>query len=154
MEELRIEGKTLQEWIDEETRKRKTTFWGTEYEIEPPLLEDKQGDGQQLVYVMSMDQRPHYWLMLIDSKTDVDADDFDIEDLLQPLEEGFGRHPESLLDKEQFEKALKDESCIFSDIHDYEDYEDYNQACQFPAVLWGGGFYGCIVNFGTNSDKI
>ena len=84
-----IDGKTLNEWISIETRKRTVSFWGEDYDIEPVICSKVQGDGLQLVYVQSLDQRPNYWLLRIDSKINVEDDDFDVETLLEPLEEEF-----------------------------------------------------------------
>lgn len=49
-----IDGKTLNEWISIETRKRTVSFWGEDFEIEPVICSEVQGDGLQLVYVQSI----------------------------------------------------------------------------------------------------
>lgn len=111
MSETKIDGKTLNEWISIETTKRTVSFWGEDHEIEPVICSDIQGDGLQLVYVQSMDQRPNYWLLRIDSKINVEDDDFDVETLLEPLEEEFGREPENYCyDEKEFIKAKKDKN--------------------------------------------
>ena len=147
----KIDGKTMEEWIFHETRKIKVEFWGVEYEIQPVICSDIQGDGLQLVYVKSIDQRPNYWLLRIDSKTDVDADDFDEETLLEPLEDEFGREPDYYCHNEsEFIKAKKDKNHPGHYYADgYETYQEYEKAYEYPCVWWQGGFYGSIVNFGT-----
>lgn len=151
MSETKIDGKTLDEWISIEIRKRKVSFWGADYEIEPVICSKIQGDGLQLVYVQSMDQRPNYWLLRIDSKANVEDDDFDIEILLEPLEEEFGSEPENYCYNEQeFINAKKHNKHPGHDYaQDYDSYEEYEKAFDFPCVWWQGGFYGSIVNFGS-----
>lgn len=151
MSETKIDGKTLNEWISIETTKRTVSFWGEDHEIEPVICSDIQGDGLQLVYVQSMDQRPNYWLLRIDSKINVEDDDFDVETLLEPLEEEFGREPENYCyDEKEFIKAKKDKKHPGHDCAcDYDSYKEYEKAFDFPCVWWHGGFYGSIVNFGS-----
>jgi len=87
-----IDGKTMQQWIEEETRERETTHWGQKSTIKPVIHSEIFGDGLQLCYLGTIDQRPNYWLIRIDSNIDVEAEDFDYEEiLLNPLEEEFGR---------------------------------------------------------------
>lgn len=140
-----VAGRSMQEWILHETRKRETTFWGEKGVIKPVICSEILGDGLQLVYLVTIDQRPNYWLIRIDSKTNISDDDFDFETILEPLEEEFGRVPESgWLDKKEF-KTLKSKG----ELENYDYYKHYNSACQYPAISWGGGHWGMIVNFGT-----
>lgn len=147
----KIDGKTMEEWISHETRKRTVEFWGQEHEIQPVICSDVQGDGLQLVYVQSIDQRPNYWLLRVDSKTNVEADDFDIETLLEPLEEEFGIEPYSYChDEREFIIAQKDNKHPGHDYaQGYDTYQEYEKSFDFPCVWWQGGFYGSIVNFGS-----
>lgn len=147
-----MEDKSMEECIAHETRKRKTVFWADEYEIEPVISETILGDGLQLAYISTIDQRPHYWLIRIDSKTDLSSDDFNIEDLLEILEDEFGRHPGCAIDKEDFDQHKMDKTEGFGCLEDYDDYEEYESACEYPAVWWGGGFWGTVVNFGNVSE--
>lgn len=147
----KIDGKTMEEWISHETRKRTVEFWGQEHEIQPVICSDVQGDGLQLVYVESIDQRPNYWLLRVDSKTNVEADDFDIETLLEPLEEEFGREPDYYChsNKEFFEAKIDKHHLGHDWAKEYDTYEEYEAAFDFPCVWWQGGFFGTIKNFGT-----
>ncbi len=142
----KIEGMSMKEWILSETRRRKTTWWGSKCYIKPVICSKIFGDGLQLAYLGTIDQRPHYWLIRIDSGIDLQADDFDYEKhLLEPLEEEFGRFPEAGYISYSEYKQLKKKStgCI----HDYDSYKDYNNACKYPALYWGGGHWGTVVNF-------
>lgn len=151
-EPLLVAGRSMEEWIAHETRKRKTTFWADEYEIEPVISETILGDGLQLAQVGTIDQRPNYWLIRIDSKTDLSSDEFDIEELLEILEDEFGRHPDCLVDKEEFEQYKRDKTEGYNCLEDYDTFEEYESACQYPAVWWGGGHWGTVVNFGNVSE--
>ncbi len=87
----KIENKTLQEWIEQETAAEDLEFCGVEIEnFRPVICEKKQGDGLQLVWVKTLMQRPRYWLVLIDSKMNVNSEDFDVEFLISIIEDEFG----------------------------------------------------------------
>jgi hypothetical protein len=143
---LLVAGLTMEQWIAKETTKRQTTWWGESCEIEPVICSTVFGDGLQLAYLGTIDQRPNYWLIRIDSKTDLNADDFNFETLLEPLENEFGRHPDFVIDKYEFDKLKKANN---SKVEDYENFEEYNISCAYPSVWWGGGHWGTVVNFGT-----
>lgn len=145
-----IDDMTMEELITSETEKRTVSFWGEDYEIQPVVCSTIIGDGLQLVYVKSIDQRPDYWLIRIDSKTNVDADDFDEETLLEPLEEEFGREPDYYCHyQEEFIEAKNNENHPGHDwAKEYDTYEEYEAAFSFPCVWWQGGFYGTVKNFG------
>lgn len=139
------DGLTLEEWIKIETREQKGKFWGESYKFKPVVARTVLGDGQQLIYFGTIDQRPYYWLMRIDSEMDIESDDFDIETLLEPLEEEFGQVPAQFcLSKKEFNEIKND---IFYD--KFEDYKEYQEACQYPAINYSGGHYGLIVNMVT-----
>jgi len=112
----------MQEWIEWETRERETEMWGDKITIKPVIAKQQIGDGKQLIYVGTIDQRPNYWLIRIDSNTDVYSSDFDIEPILEILEEEFGR-------------ADENDETIFDDINEI-----------YPMVLWSGGHYGSLFN--------
>ena len=151
-EPMLVAGRSMEQWIADETRKHKTTFWGEEYEIEPVIAETILGDGLQLAYLGTIDQRPNYWLIRIDSKTDLESDDFDFETILNPLEEEFGRHPSDWVDRDEFEAIKKAKgNDTHSDLDRYDTYEEFESACAYPAVWWGGGHWGSIVNFGKQT---
>lgn len=147
-----IDGKTMEQFIAEETTKRTVKFWGDEYEIEPEISKEIIGDGLQLIYVGTVDQRPNYWLIRIDSKTDIEGYDFDIEEIVNILEEEFGIHPNCYVNEEDFNKYKKNQDSDYSELRDYNTYEEFRSACEYPAVWWSGGHWGVIANFGLQ-DK-
>ena len=136
---------TMQEWIDWETRERKKEFWGEFTTIKPVISEKIIGDGKQLIYIGTIDQRPNYWLIRIDSKTDVLSDDFDIEEYLEILEDEFGRHPNDYFCEDEFLEAKKN-----GFLEEYDTYKEYDSACQYPAIWWGGGHWGSLFNESNN----
>jgi len=125
-----VAGLTMEEYLKKQTAPKTITFWGTKYEFTPYLLDEIIGDGLQLCYLGSINSRPHYWLIRIDSKTDVSSDDFDFEDLLQPIEEECGR--------------CDDDGC--------ERCEENGTECEYPAISWGGGHWGMVANFATGQE--
>jgi len=146
---LLVAGLSLEQWIEKETKEITVKHWGVETTFTPVICDTVIGDGLQLVYLGTIDQRPHHWLIRIDSKTDIDDDDFDFEDILQPLEECFGRHPDCAVNEEDFYEYKKIKKIGYEDLDDYDSYEEYNEACQYPAIWWGGGHYGLVVNMVT-----
>ena len=143
-----IDGKTMEQLIAEETSKQTGKFWGSKYEFEPVISKEILGDGLQLIYVGTIDQRPYYWLIRIDSKTDIESDDFDIYKIVAILEEEFGIPPECDVNEEEFNEYKKSEDSDLSELDNYDTYEDYEQACEYPAILCNSAHWGCIANFG------
>lgn len=140
---LLVAGLSLEEWIAKETKPHYTRFWGDNILVKPVCAETILGDGQQLIYLGTIDQRPQRWYLRIDSKTDVYADDFNVENILQPLEDEFGRIEHYGCSASEF-RSLKKEGYL-----DYDTYKDYQQACRYPAVAWSGGHWGLVVNMVT-----
>lgn len=59
-----LHGKaTIDEWIEWETRARKAQLWGHFINIKPVVAKKIMGDGKQLIYIGTVDQRPNYWLL-------------------------------------------------------------------------------------------
>ena len=46
--------------------------WGDNYN--PKLCSKHLGDGLQFIWMSNIDQRPHYWIIRIDSQTDIKQD--------------------------------------------------------------------------------
>jgi hypothetical protein len=64
---------------------RIVTFWGKKRKITPVLLDKKFGDGKKLIYLSTMNSRPDYYLVRVDSKTDSVSDNDDFENLLDEI---------------------------------------------------------------------
>lgn len=108
------------ELIKEHTEPRIPVLWGDKHEeYIPYLCNEEIGDGKQLMYVQPLSYRPYNWLILVDSKTDFSSDDFDIEDILEVVEEECGTW--SFMDE------------------DYDDNKNY-----YPRINWNGGCFGIL----------
>jgi uncharacterized phage protein (TIGR01671 family) len=139
---------TKEQWVEALTQETTQKLWGEPTTFTPVICTEKVGDGEQLIFVESLDMRPMHWLIFIDSKSDLS--DIDIEDFLQPLEECFGRHPYDnnleFRNKDEFDAYLKNNKSWECN---YDTYEEYLSACEYPSVLWQGGKWGMIANFRT-----
>jgi hypothetical protein len=73
-------------------KSRVVDFWGRRYRITPRLIDKIFGDGKQTIYLTPLNTRPNYYIVQIDSKTDMDDDswlDF-LEEIQEEIEEEFG----------------------------------------------------------------
>lgn len=109
----------IKEFLKKESKPRFVSFWGKKTLVKPYLCNTIMGDGLQLIYLGTIDQRPQYWLIRIDSNTDVKADRFDIEPVIELIEDECGRF--NFQDKYYDEKKDK-----------------------FPLICWAGGHWGTV----------
>ncbi len=108
--------KNIKEAVKEEIKECKVNLWGDKLTFTPVLASLKLGNAKKLVALISLDQRPQYWLIRIDSNMSID-DHFDIEKLVDIIEEEFGN-----INEEEFYENL--------DIATPEFY---------PRIYWSGG---------------
>lgn len=144
--------KKIDKLIKEETKRRFTKFWGQRQIIQPQLLDKIFGDGKQLMYVTPLDTRPNYYVVRIDSKTDLNSHDTYtnfIEQVLQAIEEEF----DSVDNYEQ--KYIKDTlMCRRYYADKGERWKSYDKVTKFPMLHWSGGSWGTIQNFGAVAEKV
>lgn len=76
--------------VRREIRPYKNSLWGTSYVDADKLTPYMEGNGLQLVRVVTLSSRPFGYLVRIDSSHNVNADDFDMEIMLQNIEEYYG----------------------------------------------------------------
>lgn len=148
---LQVNGKTLDEIIANECKEATTELWGQKVTFTPVCCEEFLGDGQQLIYVVSTFDRPHYWLARIDSATDISCEDFDYDEVITLIQESFGFRPQegddNFVRDDQHLEQLKLEN---EDFLIYKDYNDWwESVSQYPTIDWGGGDWGLIVNMVT-----
>lgn len=87
------DSKEVEQYIKEATSEKIETLWGSELTFSPVMVDEIIGDGLQFLYWGTIDQRPYYWILRIDSKTDIDADDFNTQDeLLLMVTDQFGEY--------------------------------------------------------------
>lgn len=140
---LLVDGLTIEQWVKNETQEVTKELWGDETTFTPVICETEIGDGLQLIYVGTTGQRPYHWLIRIDSKTDLNSNDFDIEEILEPLEEEFGSQ-EDYMSEEEFNAMIDEPES------DFDNYEDWLRCrYNYPCIGWDGGHYGLIVNMVT-----
>lgn len=127
-----IENKTKAEWLAQETAPRIVSLWGDSTpNFTPYLCKTTLGDGELLIYFGTLNQRPLYWLVLIDSNTDFE--DFDIEEVITLIEEECGSVDDD--DTDDDGEPLE---------------ENPMDRVEYPQIYTDGGHhYGKIVNFKT-----
>ncbi len=143
----KIDGLTYEEWLAKETKPRKASLWGgEEFEFTPVLSEEIIGDGLQLMYFGTLDQRPYYWLVRIDSSSDLEDPDFDIDNIINLLEDEFGQAPYDFgIDEEDFNEMKEN-----GDYDEYDSFEEFEKDCEYPNLYVSGYHFGCVVNFKFN----
>jgi hypothetical protein len=135
----------INKFIEYETRERTVHFWGSDYKIKPQLVEEIEGDGLQVVWLQSLNERPDYKLLRIDSSHDVKADDFDYDWLIQMVENEFG-------DACEFEQMEINGKYVYVYREDLDDDGNLNvpveDACIKDYVFsWDGGSWGSYGSF-------
>jgi hypothetical protein len=70
--------------------------WGDTYDFQPVLIDQVFGDGQLLVKLFPIMERPRYWVVRVDSRCRTDDDAiFDyLDDIYEAIDEQFGCPPE------------------------------------------------------------
>lgn len=146
-----IDGLTVEELIKRETESRETMFWGRKSTVTPALVDEVHGDGLQVVWLSSINTRPNYYLLRIDSSVVLDDDeslpDKDkteygtvLEMLLQLIEEQYG----------DIYRYAEGAGCMYYDPDD-DGIEPFEYS--FPMLNWGGGSWGLIANFKTGETE-
>lgn len=144
--------KTIDEWIKEEQTPRTISLWGSvaQTDFVPELCSTIDGDGQQLIYFGTVDQRPRYWLMQIDSKHDIEDYSFNIEEIVIPaLCEEFGET--EWISEDYFNKYKAKNDVDYEDYKSYEEYMD--DMFSYPRLSIDGYYWGLIANTVTGETQ-
>lgn len=84
------------------------TLWGTSVKFRPYLLERIFGDGMKLIYFSTLDNRPYWWLVRVDSHTDDDGwENFNEEEIYEAIEDECGCYEvdeDAKVDKDGYDK--------------------------------------------------
>ncbi len=149
-----IDGLTIEELIKRETETHETTFWGRKITVTPALVDEVHGDGLQVVWLSSIDTRPHYYVLRIDSSIAVDDD----ESLSDEDKAEYRCVWEMLLRliEEQYDNIDRYAEGDDGKYYDPDDGDIEPFEYDFPMLNWGGGSWGLIANFktGETSDWI
>lgn len=143
-----VDGMTMKEWIDKETKPRDVSLWGAVCkDFSPEICLEIEGNGQQLVYFGTINQRPFYWLMRISSKHNIEDSEFDVEGIIiNRLEEEFGI-AEDWISEDDFSllKEEGDEECCYCETYEKWLQDNYD----YPKLQIDGYHWGLIVNMVT-----
>lgn len=110
-------------------------LWGQKHWCTPAYCGTVQGNGRQVVWLKTGDSRPDYYILRIDSKTNIDDENFDAEILLCGVEDNYGNH-------DDFEQQNFDGETMVR-----ERYAEKNEpwlpfeACMFPRLSTGNGYW-------------
>lgn len=139
----RLEPKILA-LLDKELKPYDTRFWGEDCHVSPAFVQDSSGDGLQLIWLSSIDSRPQFYVLRIDSHWNVDSDDFDLEYMLTLISDEYGDADWYIcIDYEN-------EIYVESGEEDNPNADRYTwDELGFPMLRWGGGSWGLIKNFRT-----
>lgn len=141
MEKISIGDKSysMNEILANEQREIIMELWGQKTDpFNPYLLEKTLGDGLQLVFFGTLDDRPYYWLVRIDSSTNVD--DMDSDEIYQLVEEECGGY-----DNNYTKGNGGCGCCTYCDkCKDDDNYGNYPQIAKSSSPFWGS-----ICNFKT-----
>jgi hypothetical protein len=140
------EGKTMFEYIREMRGPLTLSIWGEKCEdtFSPVLVPEILGDGMQLITIGSGCQRPYFWLVRIDSQTDIRDCHFSPEPIIEAIEGEFGHAPWWV----DGEEAYKNDIDLVERYETYTEYMDAYNEPQYPAIKWDGGHYASIANVG------
>lgn len=123
--------------VRRETQRYKNSLWGTSYVDADKLTPYMEGDGLQLVRVITLSSRPFGYLVRIDSTHNINADDFDIEIMLEKIEEHYGSSDDD--DYEEMEVNGKYVYVLNEDIDDDGNIIEGAYIREDPPFCWDGG---------------
>jgi hypothetical protein len=140
---------TIEAWIKKEQEPQTISLWGTIHQTDfvPELCSTIDGDGQQLIYFGTINQRPKYWLMQIDSKHNIEDNNFDIEKIvIENLINDFGMT--EWIGEDEFDKF---KNTLYNE---YENYEEYmSEWHEYPRLNLEGYHWGLIANTVTGETE-
>lgn len=133
--------------LEKELKPFKTRFWGEDCPVSPAFVQDSEGDGLQLIWLSSIDSRPQFYVLRIDSHWDVDSDDFDLEYMLTRIKEECG-------DADRYVCIdYENDIYVIGGEEDNPDADRYTwDDLSFPMLRWEGGSWGLIKNFRTGKE--
>ena len=129
-------------------RKMIVHLWGDDYEIEPEIIENVQGDGLQAVYLQPLDTRPNFYVLRIDSSIDIDNDNLLFEgtdneiDICEMLLQMVEAEHDTI---EDYEEVCTDgKETMYHYIHEEDEKpKTWDEVC-FPTLHWSGGSWGAM----------
>jgi len=131
----------IEEYVKEMCKTYKCNFWGQEHDVTPAFVGEIFGDGLQVIHITPIDTRPDWYLLRIDSKTNVTDDSFNIEPLLEAIEEEYDT-------VDRYECDWVGEEWLGKYLYPDDDEDEKWVSVDFPMLSWSGGMWGTLKNFG------
>jgi hypothetical protein len=80
--------------VDDLLTERTVRHWGSNETITPILLSKTYGDGELVIAMVPLNTRPNYYVIRIDSKTDLNSDEWydQLDGIYNDIEDEYGRH--------------------------------------------------------------
>lgn len=134
----------IEQFLKQEQEETTESLWGCEVTFKPYLLQQVFGDGMILIYFSTLDDRPYYWLVRVDSSV-TDMGELDSEEIHQAIEEECG--------------------CYYNDYDEYNDepkldedgYDEfgYKHKGSYPEIVSDTSpHWGMIADLKKGVDKI
>lgn len=131
----------IEKFLQEEQEETTASLWGSEVKFKPYLLDKVFGDGMKLIYFGTLDDRPYWWLVRVDSSAQIDDPyEFDSDAIYDAIEEECGGWvPDYLAEVD-------------------EDGYDEEGTCHrgtYPMIISdsAGSHWGLIADFTKGTDK-
>jgi hypothetical protein len=138
--------KKIKKYLKRITKPTEVSFWGTKSIITPAMVNKIFGDGLQIIYFEPLDTRPNYYIVRIDSKTDIETD-FYCDDILNAI-------------ADQFDERNNYEGEYFDDVYkvryryaeEDEPWQD-EDIIRFPMLDYSCGFqWGVMRDFSNKKN--
>ena len=83
--------KQIEQYLQKEQEETTASLWGSEVTFKPYLLDKIFGDGLKLIYFGTLDDRPYWWLVRVDSNANIDVPlEFYADEIYSAIEEECG----------------------------------------------------------------
>ncbi len=139
----------IQALLEKELMPHNIHLYGESYQVAPAFVDDKDSDGLQLIWLSSMNTRPQYYILRIDSSINLDANNFDIEVLLQLISEKFGSTDYYVCIDRKNELYI-----LEGDPNNPNTKKFTRKDLSFPMLCWESGSWGLIKNFRTGMTGV
>ena len=132
----------IEKILEKEQQEVTPTLWGDEYpSFKPYLLEEIYGDGMCLIYFGTLDDRPYWWLVRVDSAYLTNNVEY-IESFIDDYGNCF---------VEVIHSQIEDEcGCIDEEDEEY----DEDNLPPYPAITrWASEYYGFVADLKNGVDE-
>lgn len=124
--------KVMMRIVKSEIKPHWTSHWGQKCYIYPAYAGIAEGDGRQVVLLQTLAHRPNYYILRVDSLTDLESDDFNPEVLFQKIDEVFG-------DVMDYKEVIINGKIMYKEYFEYVYYPE--SKIGFPTLDTGCGYF-------------